>query len=218
MENEGLRGCDWPWRDPSACFGHQNQPGASRNPGGLVFFFFFLFFLTHSPLSLPLRSSSASLDCSWVWLARRQLFISCSSCSSRLSLVTRLFSCAHLHSHRVSQDSPEKLWLGYARRTHRFFFINPSPPPPTRECNISQQMLRLVQTGKGKWYRLAANGFGWRGQSVAVHWKSSIKYLLWFVFFSSCFYTLRPRWKLPNLNCTLRYSVQVKSECVPNFN
>lgn len=39
MENEGLRGCDWPWRDPSACFGHQNQPGASRNPGELVFFF-----------------------------------------------------------------------------------------------------------------------------------------------------------------------------------
>lgn len=28
---------------PSACFGHQNQPGARRNPGRLVLFFLFFF-------------------------------------------------------------------------------------------------------------------------------------------------------------------------------
>lgn len=57
----------------------------------------YIFPPTDLPFSFPLRSSSASRVCSWVWLALRQWFISCSSFSSWLSFVTRLFSCAHLN-------------------------------------------------------------------------------------------------------------------------
>ena len=55
------------------------------------------FFWVNSHFSLSLRSSSASWDCSWVWLSLRQRFISCSSFSSWLSFATRTFSCAHLN-------------------------------------------------------------------------------------------------------------------------
>lgn len=69
-----------------------------------------------SPFSLPLCSSSASWVCSWVWLALRQQFISCSSFSSRPSFATRVPSWAHL-------NMPEQSWKPPKTAQMRFWFL-----------------------------------------------------------------------------------------------
>lgn len=108
----------------------------------------------HSPFSFPLRSSSASWDCSWAWLALRQRFISCSSFSSWLSFATRLLSWAHLNMQ--TRRSWTSLHKQLKRKTTVYcnlsviFVALLIEPMFFHQHNISQQSLWLVTTGKAK--------------------------------------------------------------------